>query len=106
MAKNQSQNNGGEGATPGTPEPAATGKVFGNLDKSYEFDAKEQGHYHVRHARMEKLSSGAAVEDPGSVRFQIYRKEVFEDQVLNNEKGLPSIWDAGETLKIVHDPTK
>lgn len=85
---------------------ANSNRMQGNLDSSYEFDKKDADHYHVRHSRMEKLTSGVVIEDPGSVRFQQYRKEVFEDQILNQEKGLPSIWDNGEALKVVHDPTK
>lgn len=83
-----------------------TGKLKGNVDSSYEFEAKDRKAVHVRHSRIEKLPSGAAVEDPGSVRIQMYDVHTFEDQKLNKEKGLPSIWDMGETLKVLHDPTK
>lgn len=85
---------------------ANSGKMKGNKDSDYEFDAKEKNAFHVRHSRIETLASGATVEDPRSVRIQMYDKHTFEDQMLNKEKGLPSIWDMGETLKVLHDPTK
>lgn len=82
------------------------GLMNGNVDQTYEFDPKDKAYVHVRMSRIEKLTSGAEVEDPGSVRFQQFRPEVFEDQKLNKEKGLPSIWDMGETVRVVHDPSK
>ncbi len=83
-----------------------SGKIKGNRDSSYEFDEKEAGMFHIRHSRMETLASGSTVEDPGSVRIQKYGIRFIEDQKINKEKGEPSIWDMGETVKILHDPTK
>lgn len=88
------------------PNSKKSGKVKGSVDSNYELDEKDKDHYHVKHSRVETLPSGAQVEDPGSIRIQTYNKNVFEDQVVNKEKGLPSIWDMGETLVVLHDPTK
>lgn len=88
------------------PDDVDNGKLTGSVDSEYEFNTKDKDHYHVKHSRMEKLPSGALIEDPGSIRIQMYDKNTFEDQKLNQEKGLPSIWDMGETVTILHDPTK
>lgn len=80
--------------------------IIQSSDEKYSFHKKDAGYVHVRMSRIEKLASGASVEDPGSVRYQMFRPEVFEDQKFNKEKGLPSIWDQGETVQVVHDPAK
>lgn len=93
-------------ANPGIYGEEEESDMIQSKDEKYSFHKKDAGFVHVRMARVEKLPSGATVEDPGSVRYQMFRPEVFEDQKFNKEKGLPSIWDQGETVLVVHEPVK
>lgn len=93
-------------ANPGLYGEEEESDIIQSKDEKYSFHKKDAGFVHVRMARVEKLASGAEVEDPGSVRYQMFRPEVYEDQVFNKSKGLPSIWDQGETVRVVHEPAK
>lgn len=94
----------------GSKKPAADVKPLKlkHNDEKYEYPGTEAENYIVRHSRFEKLSSGKEVEDPGSVRIQIYRPEVYEDLVYENEKtGKRNAFVAiGEKAIVLHDPTK
>jgi|GEM_PF-2877337 len=77
-------------------------------DEKYKFPIGEKKNFIVRHSRMEKLSSGQAVEDPGSVRIQIYRPEVYADLINENEKTgeRNAFVQSGEKTIVLNDPTK
>jgi len=77
-------------------------------DEEYEFAGTEKENYIVRHSRTTKHESGAVTEDPGSVRVQIYRPEVYKDLMHEDEgKGKVSAFSQlGEKLIVIHDPSK
>jgi len=77
-------------------------------DEKYEYPASEKKNFIVRHSRMEAMPSGAEVEDPGSVRIQIYRPEVYAELIHESKKGgnKNAFVEAGEKAIVLHDPTK
>jgi hypothetical protein len=87
-------------------------KFYGNQDteKKYPFPRQFADHFYVRHFRVEKMPSGAMVEDPGSSRFQYYTPDDFEKlskQPVKDGKQRPSQFDlAGLSTEVLHDPTK
>ncbi|GGG97389.1 hypothetical protein [Pedobacter zeae] len=74
----------------------------------YEYPASEKKNFIVRHSRMFKAPSGEEMEDPGSIRIQIYRPEVYADLIHENEKvGKRNAFvQGGEKTIVLHDPTK
>lgn len=84
--------------------------MYGNLDsnKEKEMNAASKDKYFVRHARIERMNSGAVVEDPGSVRYQYYTQSFWDENVLSyTERGQKDMITAvtGESSTILHDPT-
>ena len=77
-------------------------------DEEHEFPASEKGNFIVRHSKMFKSPTGQSMEDPGSVRTQIYRPEVYADLINENEKtGEQNAFvQSGEKTIVLHDPTK
>jgi len=77
-------------------------------DEEYTFPASEKGNFIVRHSKMFKSPTGQSMEDPGSVRTQIYRPEVYADLIHENEAtGEQNAFvQSGEKTIVLHDPTK
>lgn len=77
-------------------------------DEKYEFPAGEKKNFIVRHSSKFTSPTGQVMEDPGSVRTQIYRPEVYFDLIHENEKtGEQNAFvQAGDTVIVLHDPTK
>lgn len=86
-------------------------KFYGNKDEKqeYAFKPEFQDHFVIRHSKIEKLSSGAAVEDPNSVYYQFYEvdefERMYEQKVRRDGVQVPSKFDnLGLTVTILHDP--
>lgn len=77
-------------------------------DEEYEYPAGEKENFIVRHSKMFKSPTGQSMEDPGSVRIQIYRPEVYADLINENEAtGEQNAFvQSGEKTIVLHDPTK
>ncbi|MBL7738711.1 MAG: hypothetical protein JNK14_05790 [Chitinophagaceae bacterium] len=107
MQANQLQKN-----QPNQPRPAKNSSlVYGNMDKEkkFAFNPLFTDHYLVRHFRMERLASGAMVEDPKSSSFQFYDEETFNDlsaqPVKNGKQGASKFEQQGLQTEVLHDPT-
>lgn len=84
--------------------------MYGNKDyrKEFEFSEKSKNHYVVRFSRVEKMTSGHIVEDPGTVRYDYFTPTYWEQLVLSQEAmGRPDLLTrvTGETKMVLHDPT-
>ena len=88
--------------------PAEQGMMFGNMDdeNEFEFDAKSADHFVVRQSRMEKLGSGAVVEDPKSIGYQFYDEQNFRRLSKEDDEKKSPFTEQGLTIKVLHDPTK
>lgn len=77
-------------------------------EEKYQIPGREKGNFVVRHSREEKTTSGTVIEDPGSVRIQFYRPEVYAEMIRENEKAgkKNAFVEMGEKVIVLHDPTK
>jgi len=82
--------------------------VVKHKEEKYKIPGTEKNNYVVRHSREEKTTSGSVIEDPGSVRIQFYRPEVYNEMIRENEKtGKKNAFlEMGEKAIVLHDPTK
>ena len=76
--------------------------VFGNKDaeRKFGFPYIERDYFHLKTSRSTDLPSGVNIEDPGSIRHQIYNQKQWEHTNHYDHMAI-----MGLNVEIMHDPT-
>lgn len=81
-------------------DEAEDDQVYGELDAKHQhpFPKGWMGRVVVRQVEIQKLNSGAIVEDPGTVKLMNYETEVMDHLEKKN------LFDSNVKVTILHDP--